>query len=163
VPASFRASWGRGDEVEVELQLTSRNWAKLLRGKGLSIRGKGYRYEGDWFWDYWKFGGGLDDLVEVFFGDIHGIDSGAVFSAIARQAMVSDEAESVDEKSLSVSRSNELTTSPSEGGEPAAGPHPQEVRKSGYLGHIEAGDPRHFLAGGSAIFFTSKPKKTPEN
>ena len=61
VAATFVASWGNGKEVEVQLELTPRNWSKLLRGKGLSIRGKGYGYEGDFFWDYWQFLGGLDD------------------------------------------------------------------------------------------------------
>ena len=35
----------------------------------LSIRGQGYYYEGQFFWDYWRFGGGLNGELEVGYGD----------------------------------------------------------------------------------------------
>jgi len=49
--------------------LTARNWARVKSGKSLSIRGKGYYYEGEFFWDYWSFAGGLDGELYVDYGD----------------------------------------------------------------------------------------------
>lgn len=91
VAATFVASWGNGKEVEVQLELTPRNWSKLLRGKGLSIRGKGYGYEGDFFWDYWQFVGGLDDRLEVCFGSKNDGTSGVVFGVVAWTALANTE------------------------------------------------------------------------
>jgi hypothetical protein len=44
------------------------NWAIVKSGKALRLRGKGYRYEGEFFWDYWSFGGGLDGTLLVEYG-----------------------------------------------------------------------------------------------
>ncbi len=49
--------------------LTPRNWSKVKKGKPLSIRGKGYYYEGEFFWDYWTFAGGLDGILNVSYGN----------------------------------------------------------------------------------------------
>ena len=46
-----------------------RNWRKVKAGSALSIRGKGYRYDGKFFWDYWHFAGGIDGLLTVYYGD----------------------------------------------------------------------------------------------
>jgi hypothetical protein len=43
--------------------LTPRNWTKVRSGKPLHIRGKGYHYEGEFFWDYWSFEGGRCDTL----------------------------------------------------------------------------------------------------
>jgi len=48
------------------------------------IRGKGYSYEGDFFWDYWSFAGGLDDDLEVTYGS----DGGTGFIGKLRDAEV---------------------------------------------------------------------------
>ena len=34
----------------------------------LGIRGKGYYYEGEYFWDGWDFEGGLDGELSVSYG-----------------------------------------------------------------------------------------------
>ena len=53
VGATISVSWG--NDVAVSIRLTPKNWAKIKAGKPLSIRGKGYRYEAEFFWDYWNF------------------------------------------------------------------------------------------------------------
>jgi hypothetical protein len=50
------------------IRLTPRNWAKVKSGKPLRLRGKGYHYEGEFFWDYWTFAGGLDGELRVEYG-----------------------------------------------------------------------------------------------
>lgn len=56
-----------------EITLTPRNWSRVKRGLPLSIRGKGYWYEGEFFWDYWTFSGGLDGELLVTYGSDSGI------------------------------------------------------------------------------------------
>jgi hypothetical protein len=63
VAARFQASWGY--DVHVELKLTHDDWAKVLAGESVSLRGDGYEYEGDFFWDYWDFSGGLTGELVV--------------------------------------------------------------------------------------------------
>ena len=53
----------------VSITLTARNWTRVKSGKALDIRGKGYAYEGQFFWDYWSFGGGLEGSLDVYYGD----------------------------------------------------------------------------------------------
>ena len=53
----------------VSITLTARNWARVKSGKALEIRGKGYYYEGQFFWDYWSFGGGLEGSLNVYYGN----------------------------------------------------------------------------------------------
>jgi hypothetical protein len=61
--AHLSASWGY--DVKVDLQVSQRNWSKLSKGKKVTIRGKGYYYEAEFFWDYWDFLGGIDGRLEV--------------------------------------------------------------------------------------------------
>jgi hypothetical protein len=42
--------------------------SKISKGKKVTIRGKGYYYEGEFFWDYWDFSGGIDGELEVRYG-----------------------------------------------------------------------------------------------
>ena len=49
--------------------LIPRNWNKVKGGGSLSIRGKGYYYEGDHFWDYWYLSGGLNGELIVEYDD----------------------------------------------------------------------------------------------
>jgi hypothetical protein len=46
-----------------------------MNGKPLGIRGKGYHCDGEFFWDYWSFGGGLDGELRVSYGS-DGADRG---------------------------------------------------------------------------------------
>jgi len=53
-----------------DITLIPRNWSKVKNGKALSIRGKGYYYDGVFFWDYWFFSGGLSgELIVTYNGD----------------------------------------------------------------------------------------------
>jgi hypothetical protein len=80
-------SWAGGD-VTVELSISKQNWSKILRGESLAIRGKGYRYEGEFFWDYWYFSGGIDGELIVCFGSPKDGDySGQGFIGTARVAI----------------------------------------------------------------------------
>jgi hypothetical protein len=36
-----------GDEVIVDLYVSGRNWSKIIQGKNVALRGRGYRYDGD--------------------------------------------------------------------------------------------------------------------
>ena len=71
--ATISVEWGYESH---SITLTPRNWAKVKSGKSLSIRGEGYYYEGEHFWDYWTFGGGLDGSLDVYYGE----DGGHGFS-----------------------------------------------------------------------------------
>ena len=64
--ATITVEWGYDQH---SITLTERNWARVKTGKPLSIRGKGYWYEGDFFWDYWHFAGGLGEELRVDYGD----------------------------------------------------------------------------------------------
>jgi len=46
---------------------------KVRRGQPLSIRGKGYQYEGEFFWDYWYFRGRINGDLRVDYGDEGGV------------------------------------------------------------------------------------------
>jgi len=67
--ATITVEWGYEPH---SITLTPRNWAKVKSGKPLRIRGKGYYYENEFFWDYWDFGGGLDGTLEVGYGESGG-------------------------------------------------------------------------------------------
>lgn len=85
--ALFSVSWGC--DVSVELAVTSRIWAKIVRGETMTIRGRGYRYEGDFFWDYWDFEGGLDGSLIVRYGSPRDHDySGQGAITTPREALV---------------------------------------------------------------------------
>jgi hypothetical protein len=62
-----------GNDVEVSIRLTPRNWARIKAGKTFHIRGKGYQYEGEFFWDYWSRGAGLDGSLTVTYGEDWGV------------------------------------------------------------------------------------------
>jgi hypothetical protein len=83
----FRIWWGNGD-VCVELPVTKSQWEKIGRGQNVTIRGKGYWYEGEWFEDIWHFSGGLDGELEVCYGQpSEGDYSGQGFVGRPRDAL----------------------------------------------------------------------------
>jgi hypothetical protein len=82
--ATVTVTWGY--ELH-SITLTSKNWAKVKSGKALRLRGKGYRYEGEFFWDYWSFGGGLDETLLVEYGD----DGGTGFDGTLRDATIKEQ------------------------------------------------------------------------
>jgi|JI10StandDraft_1071094.scaffolds.fasta_scaffold3984730_1 hypothetical protein len=63
--ATVTVQWGSEDH---SITLTARNWNAIKTGRPLSIRGKGYWYEGAFFWDNWTFGGGLEGTLRVDYG-----------------------------------------------------------------------------------------------
>jgi hypothetical protein len=82
-------SVGWGYDVRVDLQLSQRNWSKISKGKKVTIRGKGYYYEGDFFWGYWDFSGGIDGELAVRYGSPKDGDySGQGFVGNVREALV---------------------------------------------------------------------------
>lgn len=64
--ATIVVSWGYEQH---SIRLTPRNWRRVKSGKRLKLRGKGYYYEGEFFWDYWNFAGGLEGSLIVEYGD----------------------------------------------------------------------------------------------
>lgn len=60
--ARISVEWGY--EVH-SITLTARNWARVKSGKPLRIRGEGYWYDGEHFWDYWDFAGGMEGRLIV--------------------------------------------------------------------------------------------------
>jgi hypothetical protein len=64
--ATIALEWGY--EMH-SLTLTARNWNRIKAGKPLIIRGKGYDYEGQFFWDHWFFAGGLEGTLRVTYGN----------------------------------------------------------------------------------------------
>ncbi len=79
--ATVAVRWGYARH---HLHLTARNWARVKAGKPLRIRGKGYYYEGEFFWDYWHFEGGLNGGLTVWYGD----DGGVGWQGLLRSAEV---------------------------------------------------------------------------
>jgi hypothetical protein len=83
----FTVRWGY--DVTVDLLVSKRNWLKIIRGDRLTIRGRGYYYEGDFFWDYWDFSGGIDGELIVRYGRAKDGDySGQGFVGTPREALV---------------------------------------------------------------------------
>lgn len=82
--ATISVSWG--NDVAVSIRLSPKNWAKIKAGKPLRIRGKGYRYEDEFFWDYWSFGGGLRGSLMVTYGD----DGAVGFDGPLSEARIAD-------------------------------------------------------------------------
>lgn len=64
--ATITVNWGYENH---SLTLTPRNWAKIKAGRAHFQRGKGYHYEGEFFWDNWRFTGGLNGALVVGYGD----------------------------------------------------------------------------------------------
>jgi len=54
-------------------------------GKPLTIRGKGYSYDDDWFWDYWRFNGPREELVVDY-----GKDGGCGYNGLLSGASISE-------------------------------------------------------------------------
>lgn len=50
--ATISVEWGHDGH---SITLTERNLSRVRAGAPLRIRGKGYRHEGEFFWDYWSF------------------------------------------------------------------------------------------------------------
>lgn len=81
--ATISVEWG----CEMHsITLTARNWTRIKAGKSLNIRGRGYGYEGQFFWDYWFFGGGLEGALTVTYGD----EGGQGFSERLSDAIISE-------------------------------------------------------------------------
>ena len=70
------------------ITLTSKNSANVRSGKSLRLRGRGYHYEGEFFWDYWIFAGGLDGLLIVEYGE--GFDRGTGFHGKLSDATIEE-------------------------------------------------------------------------
>jgi len=81
--ATITVDWGYESH---SITLTARNWSLVKSGKPLEIRGKGYDYEEQFFWDYWYFGGGLEGSLDVSYGD----DGGQGFIGKLSDAEVSE-------------------------------------------------------------------------
>jgi hypothetical protein len=64
--ATITVTWGYEPH---SITLSPRDWAKVKAGEELDIDGKGYHYEGEFFWDYWHFGGGLQGELVVNYGN----------------------------------------------------------------------------------------------
>jgi hypothetical protein len=80
-------NWGY--DVTVNLRVSRRNCSKVSKGERVTIRGKGYYYEGEFFWDYWDFSGGIDGDLEVRYGTPKDGDySGQGFVGKLRDALV---------------------------------------------------------------------------
>jgi len=79
--ASISVEWGY--EMH-EIILSPTDWANVLSGESLGIKGPGYYYENVFFQDYWGFGGGMDGRLEVTYGD----DGGTGFIGTLRSAVV---------------------------------------------------------------------------
>jgi hypothetical protein len=79
-------SWGY--DVCVELRISKRNWSKISRGERVTIRGNGYYYEGEFFWDYWNFSGGIDGELRVTYASPKDHDEGVGFDGSLREALV---------------------------------------------------------------------------
>jgi len=63
--ATITVEWGYESH---SITLTARNWAAVKAGKPHRQRGKGYHCEGQFFWDYWSFEGGMSGALEVGYG-----------------------------------------------------------------------------------------------
>jgi hypothetical protein len=64
--ATLTVEWGY--ELH-SITLTARNWRRIKAGRPLRIRGKGYYYEGEFFWDYWTFNKASTGSLLVEYGD----------------------------------------------------------------------------------------------
>lgn len=82
--ATISVSWG--NDVEVSIRLTPRNWASIKAGKTLQIRGKGYKHEGEFFWDHWDFSGGLYGSLVVTYGE----EGGVGFDGLLADAVIKE-------------------------------------------------------------------------
>jgi hypothetical protein len=58
IAATVSVEWGY--EVH-SITVSPSDWDLIKAGKEICIDGKGYWYEGEFFSDYWHFGGGMTD------------------------------------------------------------------------------------------------------
>ena len=80
-------SWGY--DVYVELRVSQIDWARIIEGDNVTIKGEGYGYEGEIFIDFWDFSGGLDGQLEVRYGSTEDGDfSGQGFIGRTKDAVV---------------------------------------------------------------------------
>jgi hypothetical protein len=85
--AHLQVSWGY--DVTVDLHVSQRNWSKITKRKKVTIRGDGYLYEGEFYWDYWHFEGGIDGkLMVTYSSSKESWDVGVGFDGTAREALV---------------------------------------------------------------------------
>lgn len=96
-PAAFLSVvWPDGD-VFVDIAVSRRNWSRIARGQAVTIRGKGYWYEGRFFWDYWDFSDGLDGTLIVRYGSPKDGDySGQGFIGTPREALMEEKSERLE-------------------------------------------------------------------
>ena len=64
--ATITVEWGYESH---SITLAPHDWAAIKVGRPHSQRGEGYMYDGEYFWDYWRFLGGLDPELEVDYGE----------------------------------------------------------------------------------------------
>jgi hypothetical protein len=81
--ATITVEWGDDNH---SITLTPKNWATVKSGAPLSLSGKGYHYEGGFFWDYWHFAGGLEGDIEVGYGN----DGGQGFVGTLEHAQIEE-------------------------------------------------------------------------
>lgn len=83
VGATITVNWGYENH---SITLTPRNWAAIKAGHSHAQRGSGYLYDAEFFWDYWKFDGGIDGELEVTYGS----DGGCGFSGALSEARIEE-------------------------------------------------------------------------
>src|ERR1700752_903765 len=81
--ATISVRWGY--DVEASVTLSPGEWAVVKAGKPFGTAGDGYHYEGEFFQDYWDFGGGLDGKLLVTYSD-----SGVGFDGRLRDAQIEE-------------------------------------------------------------------------
>ena len=87
--AHLIASWGY--EIDVELYVPEDDWTRILNGEKITIRGDGYAYEGQFYWDYWDFSGGLNGELRIRYGSPDEEDDSAEgFVGSIREVLVKD-------------------------------------------------------------------------
>ncbi len=72
VHSSVRVSVEWGYEVH-SILLGERTWRDICRGRQKKVRGSGYRYEGEFFWDYWIFNSVRPGSLVVEYGNDGGV------------------------------------------------------------------------------------------
>ncbi len=68
------------------ITLNPGQWAGVLSGEPLGVKGPGYYYEAALFQDYWDFEGGLDGSLSVSYGD----DGAEGFNGTLRSARIQE-------------------------------------------------------------------------
>lgn len=84
--AYVTVEWGYEDHT---IRLTARNWQKVKTGRPLRVRGKGYRCEEGFFWDYWSFNATSAGSLTVEYGE----DCGVGFVGDLSDAHIEEEAD----------------------------------------------------------------------